>query len=260
MTRTGLAARERSIWASVAGVAALVAVALGVRSTFASKPEPPLMVRFSVFPPGEGRFIGSPPRFSISPDGRLLVFAATSQLGKPEQLWFRRLDSMEVTAVPGTEASIGAQAPQSPFWSPDGRYLAFLVQNGLKGSQLRTLDLQGGGIQMVCDLPSNDAGGSWNSDGVILVSSRATKGIQRVPASGGVPAPVTTLDESRNEVAHLWPQFLPDGRHFIYQAQTKTRGDWAIFVGSIDSAERRRVIQSEYARFAAPNMLLYHQG
>jgi hypothetical protein len=92
---------------------------------------------------------------------------------------------------------------------------------------------------------------------VILVSSQASKGIQRLPASGGAPVPVTTLDQSRKEVAHLWPQFLPDRRHFIYQSQTIDRRDWAIFVGALDSPDRRKLVVSEYARFAAPNLLLF---
>jgi hypothetical protein len=38
----------------------------------------------------------------------------------------------------------------------------------------------------------------------------------RVPSVGGTPAALTTLDAEKKEGAHIWPQFLPDGRHFIY--------------------------------------------
>jgi Tol biopolymer transport system component len=234
----------------------------GVARRSIPKPEVALPdTRFGVLPPGDGVFTGNPPRFAISPDGQSLVFAATLEPGKPEQFWLRRLDSMEVTPVPGTEGGSAGIMPQAPFWSPDGRHLAFFVQTERVGaageSRLRTVDLQGGTVQTVCDLPSNNAGGSWNGDGVMLVSSQESKGIQRVPASGGVPTPVTTLDESRNEVAHRFPQFLPDGRHFIYQVQTTDRSGWSIVAGSIDSPETTLLVQSEYARFAAPNVLLF---
>ena len=256
----GIGRKERWIWASLL-LLGLLAVA-GVAWRFAPKPEvAPPVTRFDLFPPGEGAFSGNPPRFAVSPDGQSLVYSAAPGPGKPDQLFLRRLDSMEVTPLAGTESGSGGLLPQSPFWSPNGRHVAFFVQTERVGeegvSRLRTVDLQGGGVQTVCELPSNNASGSWNADGVMIVSSQATNGIQRVAASGGVPAQVTTLDTSRNEVAHRFPQFLPDGRHFIYQVQTTDREGWSIFVRSIDAPKGRMLVQSEYARFAAPNMLLY---
>ncbi len=262
VARGGIGQMERAIWVSVA-VLALLAVAFLVITRPRSTPvleAPP--ARFGVLPPGNGRFVGAVPRFAISPDGRALVFSARLETGKPEQLWLRRLDSTEVRPIPGTASVAGALSPQSPFWSPDGRYVAYFVESVSPGntrgsSRLLTLDLQGGSVQKVCDVPSNNGAGSWNAEGVILVSSQETKGIQRVPASGGVPVQVTTIDPSRKEVAHLFPQFLPDGRHFIYQARTAEHAGWMTFVGSIDSPDRKELVQSDYARFAAPNMLLY---
>ena len=256
VARSGVGRAERMIWAAVAVIATAAAVMFAVRPT--SSPEiTPDIARMSVLPPGDGQFSGATPRFAISPDGRQLVFAASAQAGNPDQLWLRRLDSIEVTPIAGTESGAGSLLPQSPFWSPDGRHLAFFVQDAGRGSRLRSLDLKAGSVQALCDLASNNASGSWNADGVMLVSSQGSKGIQRLPASGGEPVPVTTLDPSRKEIAHLWPQFLPDGRHFIYQSQTSDRREWAIFIGSLDSAGRRKLVSSEYARFAAPNLLLF---
>ena len=258
---SGLGRAERLIWASVA-VIALAAAAMFALRPASGAATPPSLTRFSIFPPEGGRFSGGPPRTAVSPDGRSVVFAATP-VGKPDQLWIRRLDSVEVTPVPGTESNADGTAPQSPFWSPDGRYIAFFVQTVVRGglgSRLRTVDIQSGVVQTVCDLPSNNAAGTWNGDGVILVSSQETKGIQRVPAGGGDLTPVTSLDASRGEIAHRFPQFLPDGRQFIYQVQTQAADGLAIFIGSIDSTDRRLLLQSEYARFAAPNILLYTKG
>ncbi|HQX82642.1 MAG TPA: protein kinase, partial [Vicinamibacterales bacterium] len=264
--RSGVGRWERAIWATLAVVATVAAVVFAMSS--GTKNEAALlMARFSVSPPGQGQFIGGTPRMAISPDGKMLAFAATSKAAEQDQLWIRRLDAMEAVAVSGTQSTPDATAPQSPFWSPDSRHLAFLMQTGgmtggglSRGSRLQTVDVTGGAVRTICELPSNNASGSWNAQGVLVVSSQGTKGVQRVSATGGVPTQVTTLDASTSEVAHLWPQFLPDGRHFIYQAQTAARGDWAIFAGSIDSPDRHKVVQSDYARFAAPNLLLYSKG
>ncbi len=262
---TGVTRRERTIWAAVATIATATAVWLAWPTSSERDATLP-MARFEVAPPGEGRFIGAAPRMAISPDGRSLAFAATSKTGEADQLWIRRLDSMEVLPVAGTQSTPDANQPQSPFWSPDSRQLAFFVQTGLqagglsRSSRLRTVDMTGGAVRTICDLPSNNASGTWNSEGVLLVSSQGTKGIQRVSANGGVPTQVTTLDSTTTEIAHLWPQFLPDGRHFIYQAQTEARGGWAIFAGALDSAARHQVVKSDYARFAEPDLLLYVVG
>jgi serine/threonine protein kinase len=259
--RPVVSSRERWLWAAVAMLAVLAASAFVLRPHVEAAPPPPT-ARFSVPPPGEGRFAGSPPRFAVSPDGRFLAFSATLTPDKSDQLWLRRLDSTEIRPLAGTEGVPGALTPQSPFWSPDGRYLGFLVQSeiGTAGTtRFRTLDLQGGTVQQVCELPSNNGGGSWNSDGILLVSTQESKGIMRVPAGGGVPVAVTTLDPARKEIAHLFPQFLPDGRQFLFQVQTDSSADRTIHVGSLDSPERRMIVQSSYARFAAPNHLLYYR-
>ena len=257
---SGIGRNERRIWASVAGIALLAAGVFAWRSTGVSE-STPAIARFAVFPPGDGQFSGAAPRMAISPDGQALVFAVSQ--GSSDRLWMRRLDSVEVAPVAGTESGPHGLQPQSPFWSPDGRHLAFFFNTDTAGkgeSRLRIVDMLGGSVRQVAVLPSNNPGGSWNSDGVILVSSEGSRGIQRIPAGGGALTPVTTLDQARNEIAHLWPQFLPDGRHFLYLSQTKDRTNWAIFAGSIDSSERRQVIQAEYARFAAPDLLLYVKG
>jgi hypothetical protein len=135
---------------------------------------------------------------------------------------------MEVTPVPGTESGSAGIVPQSPFWSPDGRYLAFFVQTERAGatgeSRLRTVDLQGGGVQTVCDLPSNNAGGSWNADGVMLVASQETKGIQRAGHRRLMPVTTLTCPATKCRTGF---RNLPDGRH-LFIRQTTERSEWAI--------------------------------
>jgi eukaryotic-like serine/threonine-protein kinase len=222
---------------------------------FRSPPAQPL-VRFQVSPPTGGMFPGAnfAPRMSISPDGQYLAFTINLRDGKPDQLWIRKLDSLEARALSNTEAPLNAAEPaQSPFWSPDSRYVAFFADG-----KLRKVDMTSGGVQTLSSMPGNNYGGTWNRDGTILYGTSRTKGLQRVSADGGVPSQVTTLDTSRKETAHLWPQFLPDGRHFLYLALGESVDGRGVYVGSIESNERKLVLKSEYrAHFAPPGYLFF---
>jgi Tol biopolymer transport system component len=93
-----------------------------------------------------------------------------------------------------------------PFWSPDSGYIVFFAQ-----SKLRKIAATGGPARSLYDVA--DRGGSWNRDDVIVFSpnGRTESLTQRVSASGGVPSDVTKVP-----TRHLFPVFLPDGRHFLY--------------------------------------------
>jgi Tol biopolymer transport system component len=251
--RPGISIKERWAWASVAGLALVAVAALMLRPSPERDVTAPV-IRFALPSPADVE-LGAVPRMAISPDGQSLVFAAARQdRGAP--LWLRRLDSSGLVPIAGSEGA------GFPFWSPDSRQVAFFMESPKDTTltQLRIADLQGGLPHTIVELPSLDPAGSWNADGVLLFASRGTTGIQRISADGGPLLPVTALDSSRGEVFHLYPQFLPDGRHFIFQVQTSAREARAIFIGSIDSKDRRQLVQSDYARFAAPNLLVYTQG
>ena len=179
----------------------------------------------------------------ISPDGRRLAFTASSD-GKV-QLWVRSLDSIAARALPDTDGAY------FPFWSPDSRYIGFFTPGKLK-----KVDPDGKNLHTICEVPSA-IGGSWNRDGVILFNLDFGS-IYQVSDQGGTAKPLTTLDSSRGEVAHLWPHFLPDGRHFFYYnfcSQIQNRG---IYVGSLDSPDRKFLLNvNSSGTFAPPGFLLY---
>jgi eukaryotic-like serine/threonine-protein kinase len=113
---------------------------------------------------------------------------------------------------------------------------------------------------VLCDAP-NRRGGTWNRDGVIVFTPDALgAGLFRVSSSGGSPAEVTKPDASRFEQSHRWPAFLPDGKHFLYlganfSGQLENN---AIFLGSLDSQERRVLVStSANAAYAEPGYLLF---
>lgn len=180
----------------------------------------------------------------LSPDGRYLAFVATDERSGSRQLWVRPLDTPEARVLPGTEGA------QRPFWSPDSATLAFFA-----GSRLKRIDLKDGASRLITTVSAASYGGSWNTSGDILFT-QLRSGVFVVPAEGGTPRAVTTVESNAQEVAHRWPQFLPDGRHFLFYVdslETARQGTW---LGTLDSPERRRVIEGTSV-FAPPGYLLF---
>jgi eukaryotic-like serine/threonine-protein kinase len=248
----------RAVWKTHAAWAAAAVLLAGVGSQVVRQPAqeatPARAVRFQIAPPAGHVFPGANgvPRFAISPDGSAVVFAA-SEIGKRDQLFIRRLGDPEARPIRGTEVPpTGGDAIQQPFFSPDGRYVAFF--SGAE-SLLKRVPVDGGPVERLASVPTQNCGGSWHGD-VILVASQGTDGVVRLPAGGGEPTPVTRLDTTRNDFAHLWPQFLPDGKRFIYLARTPTES--SVFVGSLDGAPPVLLTRSDaMARFVPPDQLLY---
>jgi serine/threonine protein kinase len=199
------------------------------------------LMRFSVPAPEKSSFVSS---IALSPDGRKLAFLALSN-GRA-LLWVRSLDSLSAQALPGTEDAA------SPFWSPDGRWIAFFAKGKLK-----KIEASGGLPQILCDAADN-RGGTWNRDGVILFSPSSSDGLYRVPADGGAAARSTKLDSSGSENSHRWPYFLPDGHHFLYLVLSGQPDKQGIFVGSLDSNESKRLLPSVSAvAYAPPGYLIF---
>ncbi|MBI4470242.1 MAG: PD40 domain-containing protein [Acidobacteria bacterium] len=183
----------------------------------------------------------------ISPDGTRLVFLAT--IGGRRLLWVRSLDSLSVQALEGTEGA------RTPFWSPDGNFIGFV-----KNKRLMKIGASGGPQITLCDVQSESRGAAWNREGTIIFAPSTGSPLYRVSDSGGVPSPVTTLDEARGVVSHYWPCFLPDGRHFLYlgkaNADYESDGD-ALYVASLDSTESRLVLKTNYNALYAQGYLLF---
>ena len=186
---------------------------------------------------------------ALSPDGWVLAIVANSAQTSNNMLWLYEVGSRRTTSLEGT------QGASFPFWSPDGKFIGFFADGKLK-----KLEVSGGQIQVLCDAP-NGRGGTWNRDGVILFTPDGLgTGLYRVPSSGGSPVELTKLDVSRFEESHRNPMFLPDGKHFLYFAANfsgKTDSS-AIFLGSLDSKERRLLVNAmSQAAYAEPGYLVY---
>ena len=108
-------------------------------------------------------------------------------------------------------------------------------------------------------LPDTPLSGTWSRDDVILLKSELEGHIDRIPVAGGPARPITTLEKSRGETLHMWPQFLPDSRHFLYLARsTQPEHDGVAYLGSLDSPAPARLFATDsHAVYAAPGYLLY---
>jgi Tol biopolymer transport system component/aminoglycoside phosphotransferase (APT) family kinase protein len=167
------------------------------------------MLHAALTPPGAWAFGDT---FALSPDGRRLVFEAWDVGTGERALFLRPLDRGEATRL--QPAAMG----EMPFWSPDGMHIGFFADGKLK-----RLDLRGGPAQAICDAPT-PRGGAWGEDGRIVFAGAFRAGLSIVPAGGGEPAGLTTLDTSRNEKSHRFPVFVPGGRTVIFLAQTAEAG------------------------------------
>jgi eukaryotic-like serine/threonine-protein kinase len=229
--------RERLVWAAALIVAAAAAWMLGLRSR--SPNGAPL--RLSLPAPEKTAFgVG----LALSPDGRSVVFVGTRD-GK-QLLWLRPLAGLEARPLPGTEAAV------NPFWSPDERFVGFFTDNKLKA-----IEIASGAVRTVCELSSVEplSGGTWSPDGVIVFSPDTHSPLYRVSASGGASVLLTELVKERNEGAHSFPEFLPDGRHILFYV---LGGEQEGITVALDSPERRLLIPHAWrAAYASPGFLLF---
>jgi Tol biopolymer transport system component len=233
--------RERLAW--IAFAIAVLAAALFAVGYVRRTPAPLLQTRFEIAPPPELASLGSP---RISPDGRILAFRGVDSSGNA-QLWLRPMDSVEARPLAGTE---GAHDDARPIWSPDSRYIAFFV-----GDKLKKVPVAGGPAQTICD--ADGADGSWSTNGEILYDGAATAPLMRVPAAGGIAKPEVSLEDLEDVSSLGWPEFLPDGEHFIFLAD-QLEDDTRVMIRSLGSDEGGVLMTSESrVQYVEPGYLVY---
>jgi len=218
----------------------LIACATLALLYFWPRPTDKRAISFAIEIPDKASDIGD---LAISPDGRLIVFAANID-GK-SFLFLRSLDSVELKLLPGTDDAY------LPFWSPDNRYIGFFANNKLK-----KIDTNGSSTQTICD-SGGSSGGTWNSDGVILFSSQGQP-LRRVAAAGGQPTVALTLEAKA--IQHDYPLFLPDGRHFLYCSWDGNPTSTEFYVGGLDGTRRQLFTVNSNLGYAAPGYLLFARG
>ena len=214
-------------------VLATLAIPLAAAAFFLhlrEKPPEEAALRLSV--PLPGRFAVE--YVALSPDGRTVAMVANS--GKNSGLWVRALDSLPLRSVSNTDNA------RHPFWSADSRSLGFFADGKLK-----IVAATGGPATVLCEAGTG-GGGAWNREGAILFGADSGP-IQRVNAGGGVPSPVTQAEPG---VRHLLPAFLPDGKHFLYLAQSPDQSKSGVYLGALSQLAGRKLLPDMSSAFIAP--------
>jgi Tol biopolymer transport system component len=219
---------------AVAAVIVAIAAAIPtVRHLRETPPPLPLETRVDIVTPATAE----PADFVLSPDGRQIVFSASGD--GASRLWLRSLATTTPRPLAGTEGA------RWPFWSPDGRSVGFMAGNALK-----RLDLDGGAPQTLAAVTSG-GGATWSVNGVIVFAPITRGTLMRV-STGGVVAAVTTL--SPGQLGHLTPQFLPDGRRFLFTA-VGTPDASGIYLGTLDASAPIRLTPANSAGTYLPARL-----
>ena len=218
-------------WISALAIVTLIAV-VAIVLAFRPVPPAPEMHVDIITPPTM-----DPVSLAISPDGQKIVFAGTAE--GQSRLWLRSVDSASARPLAGTDDAL------APFWSPDSRSIGFFAHNTLE-----RLDIDGGSTQVLANA-SFGRGGAWNRDGTILFTPNPGSPIMQVPARGGDPTAVTRV-EVPQQFGHGLPQFLPDGRHFLYYVSGSPQGR-GVYIGQLSGSETKRLLDADTAAVYAPS-------
>jgi dipeptidyl aminopeptidase/acylaminoacyl peptidase len=245
-------ARRSRVTSALAIVAVLATVTLVSIIWFQHRPRPHSIKagRLSLgMPPGAMLHRNWHPfeHIALSPDGQMLAFAATDATGR-SFLWIRSLSSSEAKRIDHTEGAL------LPFWSPDSKFVGFWAE-----AKLKRIRRWGGVPEVIYGVPEI-AQGAWGPDGTLLFARAVNTPIFRVSPAGGGAAPATSL--LPGEVSHMWVQFLPDGKHFIYLARTTlTSGDPGakIFAQSLEAGPPTPLLATQSRAVAVPEYLLFAQ-
>ena len=240
------AGKANRLWAAalVLSCAVSAGALLWASGWFRAKPVLLGAARLNIaFPEGTAPWSSQPePNLALSADGKMVAFVADS-LGT-YYLWVQAMDTGIAQRLQDT------QGAHFPFWSPDGKAVAFFADGVLKRASLD------GHTETIC--PSMGFGGTWNAEGTIVFSAGFPGVLMRVPATGGQPLPVTRMDSGSGEASHVWPQFLPDGRHFLYLAAGGA-ANGAVYVQELGSNRRSLVLKTPWRVSYASGSLLFVQ-
>ena len=188
--------------------------------------------------------------YAIAPAGSPVVIEAIE--GGTQQLYLRELTDPTLRTLPGTEGA------RQPFFSADGQWVGFFASR-----RLSKVPVGGGPVLNIADTGGNPRGATWAPDGTVVFAAPQTAGLSRVADSGGKPTPLTTLDKSRGESSHRWPEVLPGGKWVLFTVgfEDAPYDEGRIDAVSLETGERRVVVSGAgFARHVGRDRLLFVRG
>ena len=185
----------------------------------------------------------------LSPASKHLAYVEGG--GNSTTLFLRPLDQFQGHMVAGGS---GGEAAYHPFFSPDGQWLGYVTPQALK-----KVSVTGGSPITLCPV-DRSRGASWGPDGTIVFAPSANTGLSVVPATGGDPQVLTTLDEGSGEVSHRWPQWLPGGDKVLFTVGTEANDFSGASLEVLDVASGERTVVHRggyYGRYVPTGHVLY---
>ena len=183
---------------------------------------------------------------AISYDGRKIVYSADGKI------YLRKMDQVEPEVIPGADGG------ESPFFSPDDKWIAIF-----KDKKLEKISLNGGAPNIITGVGEN-RGGDWGNDGKIVYTPNTTSGLYLISGNGGNPVQITTLDSTKQERTHRWPCFLPDGKHIIFTVGYTTNPtyyeDASIDVVNTENGKRKNILKGASSARYMDGYLLYSRS
>ena len=204
-------ARTSTLWRWLPWAVAIVIASASIAWSLLrrSEPAPQLVSRSAQIVKDLSLFVAT------SRDGTRIAYAVAGGQNSSAGIVLRMLDQFDGRIVPGTEG--GA----FPVFSPDGQWIAYADLAG----KIKKIPITGGTSIALCE-GSFQSGGAWSDDGIIVFPG--AKGLMRVSADGGMPEPLTTVDSSKGETAHVRPQFLPGARRALFTVTTQNDAQFAV--------------------------------
>jgi serine/threonine protein kinase/Tol biopolymer transport system component len=204
---------------ATASLAALAALSLRSGPSVVQQPS----ARLTIPLPGGAEITSYP---AITRDGKTIAYVAR-QGSQPAQLYLRDLDSFDARVVAGSRGA------HQPFFSPDGKWVAFFAQGALQKVEVA------GGAPIRLEEATYPFGGTWTADNSIIYVASLNSGLLLIPAEGGPPKQISKPDGASNGYAHVFPQVLPGRRSVLFTFWGRQKGAAVL---SLETGEWKMVL------------------
>jgi serine/threonine-protein kinase len=215
--------RQRIPWI-IAAVATLVALVTGALAFTASRRTTPVndvTLRFPFVTTDSERFAPTTPAipFSISPDNKRVVYVGGAGANFT-RLYVKSLEDMETRVLPNTDR------PLQPTFSPDGRWIAFVL-----GDRLAKTPAEGGAVTTILQLAGQQlAGMTWSKPDTIVASVGGR--LVAVPVDGGTAVVLSRPDTLHGEMLQWGPRVANE--HFVVYVSIGNGGISSNRLGVLD--------------------------